>query len=126
LNFRIGFAIAAGAIGSSFQHGYNTGVLNAPQTVSGMKTAYYLGTKTAPSGDQNSLFWGTKAASFGGPNQPPLGDQNSHFLGTKTAFFWDQHISGVHHVPQTVSEMKTAYYQRTKRHLFGTNTIPVW
>merc|ERR1712004_771530 len=42
LNPRIGFAIAAGAIGSSFQHGYNTGVLNAPEVMIKQWTKSYV------------------------------------------------------------------------------------
>lgn len=34
LNGRLLFAIIASAFGAAFQHGYNTGVVNAPQTVS--------------------------------------------------------------------------------------------
>jgi len=75
LNFRIIFAIAAGAIGSAFQHGYNTGVLNAPQKLIEKWIASCENNSTLPEGelDQNqkcmndttvTLIWSWVVAIF--------------------------------------------------------------
>lgn len=77
LNFRLAFAITAGAFGSAFQHGYNTGVLNAPQKlimawIRDCNTTSEVGNATAVSdaGDacmtqgEVTLIWSWIVAAF--------------------------------------------------------------
>ncbi|XP_076687328.1 solute carrier family 2, facilitated glucose transporter member 1 isoform X1 [Andrena cerasifolii] len=66
LNGRLAFAIAAAALGSSFQHGYNTGVVNAPQQliedwISNLKTNR---TGQPPTQGEVTMIWSIAVSIF--------------------------------------------------------------
>jgi len=93
---RIAFAIAAGAIGSSFQHGYNTGVLNAPQSLIERWIRGDCNTTTQDGGEVGSnclddttvtLIWSWVVAIFcvGGMIGGSMVGFASSYFGRKTA-----------------------------------------
>ncbi|XP_075213581.1 facilitated glucose transporter protein 1-like isoform X2 [Lycorma delicatula] len=65
LNGRLAFAIAASAFGSAFQHGYNTGVVNAPEGLI-EDWIYDIGRNRTGSSDQSSvtLIWSVAVSIF--------------------------------------------------------------
>ncbi|XP_015114745.1 solute carrier family 2, facilitated glucose transporter member 1 isoform X2 [Diachasma alloeum] len=66
LNGRLLFAIAAAALGSSFQHGYNTGVVNPPQSLieSWIKSVKGNRTGEEVSQEQVTAIWSIAVAIF--------------------------------------------------------------
>ncbi|XP_018332790.1 solute carrier family 2, facilitated glucose transporter member 1 isoform X2 [Agrilus planipennis] len=62
----LGFAIAAAAFGSSFQHGYNTGVLNNPQKVieEWIKQTIYHRTAEIPPESLITIIWSIAVSIF--------------------------------------------------------------
>ncbi|KAF0764546.1 solute carrier family 2, facilitated glucose transporter member 1-like, partial [Aphis craccivora] len=67
LNGRLLFAIIASAFGSAFQHGYNTGVVNAPQTLIETWIGNVLSDRNdgkAADKSQVTLIWAVAVAIF--------------------------------------------------------------
>ncbi|XP_044268548.1 solute carrier family 2, facilitated glucose transporter member 1-like isoform X2 [Tribolium madens] len=65
-NGKLIFAIIASALGSSFQHGYNTGVINTPQTVLEEWISQVVGNRTGipPSASSVTLVWSLAVSIF--------------------------------------------------------------
>lgn len=63
---KLAFAIAAAAIGSAFQHGYNTGVLNNPEEVMKIWISDVVSNRTneVPAPEHISLIWSIIVAIF--------------------------------------------------------------
>ncbi|XP_046743697.1 solute carrier family 2, facilitated glucose transporter member 1-like isoform X1 [Diprion similis] len=66
LNGRLAFAIAAAALGSSFQHGYNTGVVNSPEKLIMAWISDVSGNRTSipPTPSEITTIWSTAVAIF--------------------------------------------------------------
>ncbi|XP_046670186.1 solute carrier family 2, facilitated glucose transporter member 1-like isoform X4 [Homalodisca vitripennis] len=98
LNGRLLFAIAVAAVGSSFQHGYNTGVVNAPQKVIEAFIRDVLasrkGESTKPediSQESVTTVWATAVAIYcvGGMLGGALVGLTAKTLGPKGGLFWN-------------------------------------
>ncbi|KAJ3633090.1 hypothetical protein MTP99_010060 [Tenebrio molitor] len=65
-NGKLIFAIIASALGSSFQHGYNTGVINTPQKVLETWISEVIGNRTGipPSQSSVTLVWSLAVSIF--------------------------------------------------------------
>ncbi|XP_012258044.2 solute carrier family 2, facilitated glucose transporter member 1-like isoform X3 [Athalia rosae] len=92
-NGRLAFAIAAAALGSSFQHGYNTGVVNAPQQLieEWITQVSENRTGTPPTQTQVTLIWSIAVAIFcvGGMIGGSLISVVSDRFGRKGGLLWN-------------------------------------
>uniref|UniRef100_A0A1B6F454 Major facilitator superfamily (MFS) profile domain-containing protein n=1 Tax=Cuerna arida TaxID=1464854 RepID=A0A1B6F454_9HEMI len=118
LNGRLVFAIAVAAIGSSFQHGYNTGVVNAPQKVIESFIRDVLasrkGESTKPediSQESVTTVWATAVAIYcvGGMLGGTLVGLIAKTLGPKRGLFWNNLFVFVSAILQGFSKSALSY-----------------
>ena len=91
LNTRLAFAIAAGAFGSAFQHGYATGVVNAPQS---LIMAWIRGCDmSVPDVAANATTITDSAEVAEGSGEPPGGEGTCHMTQAQVTYVWSLVVS---------------------------------